>query len=282
MPTALSFGAFIGKRQFAVDGAGFAFSEVLDTCDVEVPRHLHEDAHFCFILDGHYVTTAKRVAAVCPAATLIFNPAGTEHRDRFHVRGGRFFTVSAAPEIIERVGGHSALDDHARGFDGGPLPWLAARLYREAHAGDPLAPVVMEGMGLELVARVAREAASRARTPPAWLRRATELIADGCVERLSVREIANAVGAHPVHLAREFRRFHHCTPGEMLRAHRIRRAASLLRAPRARIAEVAAATGFADQAQLTKCFKRETGMTPGQYRAVFGFDRGGTSRRSDV
>jgi AraC family transcriptional regulator len=78
---------------------------------------------------------------------------------------------------------------------------------------------------------------------------------------------------HPVHLAREFRRFHRCTPGEMLRAHRIRRAASLLRAPRARIAEVAAATGFADQAQFTKCFKRETGMTPGQYRVVFGSER---------
>ena len=44
----------------------------------------------------------------------------------------------------------------------------------------------------------------------------------------------------------------------------VERARRLLGAPGARLSEVALSTGFADQAHLTRLFKREFGVTPGR------------------
>jgi AraC-like DNA-binding protein len=37
------------------------------------------------------------------------------------------------------------------------------------------------------------------------------------------------------------------------------------------LAQVAAATGFADQSHFNRTFKRFTGMTPGHYRTLLAF-----------
>ena len=50
----------------------------------------------------------------------------------------------------------------------------------------------------------------------------------------------------------------------------IERAKALLRAGEAGLAAVAAAAGFADQSHFTAAFKRETGTTPGRFRAETG------------
>ena len=51
-------------------------------------------------------------------------------------------------------------------------------------------------------------------------------------------------------------------------AHRIRKARRLLEAGET-IADVAAATGFADQSHLHRHFQRGLGLTPGEYRRIF-------------
>ena len=51
----------------------------------------------------------------------------------------------------------------------------------------------------------------------------------------------------------------------------MRHASELLRSRNRSLAEIALDSGFADQAQLTKAFKRITGMTPGQYRKLIAF-----------
>jgi carbonic anhydrase len=57
-----------------------------------------------------------------------------------------------------------------------------------------------------------------AATPPRWLAVARELLDDHCGEAVRVAERARAAGVHPVHLARVFRRYLGCTPGDYLAA----------------------------------------------------------------
>ena len=57
------------------------------------------------------------------------------------------------------------------------------------------------------------------------------------------------------------------TPHGFQRQARIRLAADLIKLGRP-LSEVAAAAGFADQAHLTRCFRRALGVTPGSYRAA--------------
>ena len=74
---------------------------------------------------------------------------------------------------------------------------------------------------------------------------------------------------HPVHLAREFRRFQRCTIGEYIRQLRIERACRQLHASDEPLATIASAVGFSDQSHFSRTFKRLIGMTPAGYRATF-------------
>jgi AraC family transcriptional regulator len=79
--------------------------------------------------------------------------------------------------------------------------------------------------------------------------------------------MAAAAGVHPVHLAREFRRFERCTVGEYIRRLRIERACNELSNSNDSIAAIASGTGFYDQSHFGRIFKRVVGMTPIEYRA---------------
>ena len=76
------------------------------------------------------------------------------------------------------------------------------------------------------------------------------------------------VGAHSAHLSRVFRRQIGVPIGEYVHRLRGRYASEELSRPGARLADVAADAGFADQSHLTRVFKRVTGVTPGDFRQL--------------
>jgi AraC family transcriptional regulator len=264
----LPFGAFFGERCNTVELNGFSLGEFVDRPEDAIFRHTHEDAHFWFVLKGGYISSARGLDAVCTPPTVIFVPAGTTHDDRFHTRGGSFLTLSVRPALIERIGGHGALTDQAVGFPRGELPWLGRRLRRELRHRDAVSPLVLEGLALELLAHAAREGTRPRAVAEPWVLAAFDLINDRYRDKLTAQGIASALGVPPLQLGRSFRRAFGCSPGEMLRRRRVGRAEELLRGRGLSLAEIALASGFADQAQLTKVFRRITGFTPGYYRRL--------------
>jgi len=150
MVSKLLFGSFIGKLGKRIKFREFSFSEMSDCADEEIPLHTHEDAHFLLVVEGIYITSARNIPDFCSASTLIFNPAGTTHRDRFQTRGGRFFTVSLEPEGLSRVQDGINLITHSIGFPDVEVSWLGSRLYKELQTMDSVSPIIMEGMVLEL------------------------------------------------------------------------------------------------------------------------------------
>jgi AraC family transcriptional regulator len=265
----LPFGQFIGSLRRETRSGDFCFAEVLDRKDEEVPKHTHEDAHFLLVVQGVYLTSAHNIEPVCPSPSLIYNPAGTTHRDRFQTRGGRFFTVSIKPATLQPLNGCLDLLEHPIGFAHGGILRIGTQLYREMQTRDELSPLVMEGMALELLAYTLRREIKPEKAPPRWLQTASELLRDRCCEAVTVREIAQTLGVHPFHLARTFRTFFHCSPSEYLRQRRIEHATVRLRTSHASLAEVALECGFSDQSQFTKTCKRLTGHTPGEYRKLY-------------
>jgi AraC family transcriptional regulator len=82
---------------------------------------------------------------------------------------------------------------------------LATRLLEEFHREDDASALAIEGLMLELLADSSRQrAGTLERRCTAWLVRARESLNAHFVENLSLKEIAAAVGVHPVHLARTF------------------------------------------------------------------------------
>ncbi|MFE0025375.1 AraC family transcriptional regulator [Amycolatopsis sp. NPDC059021] len=85
-------------------------------------------------------------------------------------------------------------------------------------------------------------------------------------DALTLREAADTLGAHPAYLVRAFGRRFGLPPHRYLTGRRVDRARRLLLAGTP-AAEAAVRAGFADQAHLTRHFKRYLGTTPGRFTA---------------
>ncbi|GAB3992522.1 AraC family transcriptional regulator [Glycomyces albus] len=93
-----------------------------------------------------------------------------------------------------------------------------------------------------------------------------ELLDERIVAGVSLREAAETLFAHPAHLVRAFGAEFGIAPHQYLVTRRVDRARRLLLGGE-RPHAVAAATGFYDQAHLTRHFKRVVGTTPPASRA---------------
>jgi AraC-like DNA-binding protein len=82
---------------------------------------------------------------------------------------------------------------------------------------------------------------------------------------LGIDDLARAVGLSRFQVRRWFLAAYGLPPSAYLRQVRLREAKRRLAAGVA-IAEVAVATGFADQSHLTRWFRRSYGITPGTYQ----------------
>lgn len=258
----LSWGSFFGDAEREVRTASFEFSDRIAVVpDREVPEHTHANAHFVLVLDGTYVTEARNGPGVCGAAALIFNPAGTTHRDRFRSERGRFFTISVAGEVAKHV---EAKHPVAVSFASIEVAAIARDAHLELHRGGDLSDLILEGLGLELAGRAARWACDRG--VPRWLVDVRDSIHDRFTAKLTIRELAAEAAVHPIHLARAFRQHFDSSPGRYLRRCRIEKARELLTTSELPLAELALAVGFSDQSQLTNAFRRATGITPRAFR----------------
>jgi len=94
-------------------------------------------------------------------------------------------------------------------------------------------------------------------------RRVLEMIDAALDTRLTIEMLAREVGLSPAHFARAFRESLGRAPHQYLLARRLARARRLLETTGVSLSDIAQRTGFADQAHLTRLFKRAFGTTPG-------------------
>ncbi|TDC54705.1 AraC family transcriptional regulator [Actinomadura sp. KC345] len=153
---------------------------------------------------------------------------------------------------------------------------LLRAVHRAGEKGDALAASTLLRTALAgMLARHARvrPAEASAAMPPA-VREARDILHANLVDPPPLERLAEAVGARPFPLLRAFRDAVGLPPHAYLNQVRVREARTLLDGGLPP-ADVAARTGFADQAHLTRHFKRTLGVPPGAYRSARGIGRVG-------
>jgi AraC-like DNA-binding protein len=105
-----------------------------------------------------------------------------------------------------------------------------------------------------------------ARLSPTQLRRVTEHIEAQLAARISLAELAQVAGTSQSHFSHAFKATTGLPPHRWQLEARIRQSQALLSRRRSSVAEVALATGFADQSHFTRVFRRVVGETPVQWR----------------
>ncbi len=85
-------------------------------------------------------------------------------------------------------------------------------------------------------------------------------------ESFSVSVLAEKLNMSEAQLNRKLNALIGQPPGKLLRSMRLQRAADLLKADTANIAEICYKVGFSDQANFTRSFKKQFGVSPSEYK----------------
>jgi AraC family transcriptional regulator len=266
----LAPGCSNGKVLQSFEAAGFIMTEVAYSPRSRLSEHSHENAHFCFVLEGTYTERHDKHELECAPFTLTFRPPGEVHEDKFHNEEVRVFTIEIPPRWLERLEQDSIHLGRSINFQGGFITRLSERVVKEFHRMDTAAGLIIEGLTLEIMAETARHAAQTIEpTIPYWLKQAKDLLHARFAENLTLEQIAREVGVHPVHLASVFRQKYRSTVGEYIRGLRIEYACREIVKGEAPLAIIALEAGFANQGHFSGAFKRLTGLTPAAYRNSF-------------
>ncbi len=103
---------------------------------------------------------------------------------------------------------------------------------------------------------------------PSPLRQVLRRIETDATSALGVAQLARVAGLSPSRLHALFATHLGTTPHRRLQEERLARAKARLTSSADHLATVATACGFADAATLCRVFRRELGVSPGEYRAL--------------
>ncbi|MFI6521610.1 AraC family ligand binding domain-containing protein [Spirillospora sp. NPDC050679] len=236
-------------------------------------RHVHESYAIGLIESGveEFEHTGDLWRAG-PGMIGVVNPEVVHTGQAGTPEGWAYRVLYPTPDLMAGIAAELGA---APGTPSFPVPVIddpqAVALLRVAHRagerGDALAASSLMREGLAVLLRHARNVPEPrpARAVPAAVRTARDILHADLLDPPALEELAEAAGTGPFRLVRAFRAAYGLPPHAYLNQIRVHEARRLLEEG-LRPAEVAARTGFADQAHLTRHFKRAVGVPPGAYR----------------
>ena len=243
-------------------------------------RHSHDTYSFGVTETGAQAFSCRGAGHVSAAGMVMaFNPDDPHDGHTATESGFTYRMIHIRPSLLTDV-----LADMTGRAAGAPL--FTAPVIDDAAFGaalqrlhgsltGPASPLERSELLAGVTALAVRHAAGRPRAGPAGLTardqaaaadRVRAFLQDGGVQA-TLTEVASAAGCSRFAAYRAFRGRYGLSPSEYQRQLRLR-TARLALAGGTGIADAAAASGFADQAHLTRWFRRCYGITPGAYRAA--------------
>ena len=239
------------------------------------PKHWHEEYQLCVVHDGAGHLTYRGADHATPAHSLFVVPPGEVHsNEAWGATGCSFRTLYIEPRLVaeasEQLGGPR---ESVPFF---PRAVLADRLLlaRFSELFDALnvaeSRLTRDSALLSLLSLLLRRFSEQPERPqPSYRERRVvrllrEYITANHDRNISLAELSSVAELSPFHLNRVFRQAAGVPPHAFQTQVRIARSKGLLRQGRP-IAEIAAATGFADQSHFTRHFKRLMAITPARY-----------------
>jgi len=255
---------FKGDRRRQLVVAGLRVTEIDYTAAMRGWHGGVGGLRFRFPVRGYYRETMRGVERRIGTANVSFRGLDDMHYVSFGPGGSRLVLVL----FSDSWRGHGAYDLLANQEPDLDEAWsslLIWKLYAAFTADDHGGALDVELLAHEFVDRAVDRARARAAPSAPWVRRMRERLHEDPDASMTLRDVAADADAHPTYAARCFRAAHGCSVGEYRRRAQLSRACALL-ATGAELADVAASTGFSDQAHFTRVFRRWMGTTPGRWR----------------
>ncbi|HEY1682775.1 MAG TPA: AraC family transcriptional regulator [Candidatus Tumulicola sp.] len=245
--------------------AGLRFTTTQYRPASALPPHEHASTNITFVRHGHYRETFEKRERWCEPDMLIVHPAGERHSNVHGPSGVRLLNVEFDPARARLLNDIAPVLQQPFEQRSNSYSRLANAIETELHRNDDASSLALESLVLEAFVTAFCDRVSNERNHK-WLSRVVDALHETTERRISMDDLANVAGVHPVHVAREFRRTFRCTVAGYLRVLRARRACEALATSDLPLSTIAQSAGFSDQSHFTRVFRATIGISPGAYR----------------
>ena len=267
-------GQFFGNiaERWAVDS--MVVNRLMHTQPRALPSHAHQAGFVSLMLQGEYRETAGFKQISYQPFSCVYHPPGMEHHDVVGRAGVTLLTLEFRPELFDAVDFGAVNLRPIIDLSGTRASWNLMDLYRRI-AARQTNQLDIESRAAALAFSIVRSSAHTTRDLRS-LSLACEYLHAHFGRNLTLAQVAQAAGVHPVYLGQIFRQEFGETLGEYLNRIRVRAATERLANTDLPLGAIALDLGFYDQSHFTKVFRQLTGVTPGAFRAEY------TSQKSAV
>lgn len=257
----------LGKHLPMIETNGLILTETRHGSNLSVAKHSHERANLVCVLQGSFTENIGIRNYECYERNILLKPAEESHATHYNQGGAQCLVIEVEPKRLSyyspKIFDEVTFIQMLERFD------LIHQIYGELNLVDDVSKMAIEGLTLELLAHFTRKTRHLMEARhPRWLLEAKDFIHANFSSTVSLSVIAEIIGIHPSRLARVFRQQFHCSIGDYIRRLRLEYAAKELIQSEKSFSEIASTAGFYDQSHFANAFKRYTGLTPTEYRAL--------------
>lgn len=215
--------------------------------------HCHSNNHLSLFLEGGTLEQRKNAEIQAVPGKVLAYPKELPHRNRHTVFPSRNINLEIEDSFLANYGLHFNLSDTV------DTSYFLLKMFNECQINDQtstdsilsLLLAIFESKTLDLNAN-----------SPVWMSVIKEILNDRWNENVSLQELSDALGIHPVTVSKGFPKHFHCTLGEYTRRLKVHRSVHLIKSSNKSLTEIALECGFFDQSHFTKTFKSLTGYSP--------------------
>ena len=256
---------YLGARTsyLQAHGLGVSITSYRPGTPLDTSFHAHVHPHLTLLLQGGTLEKRRRGQYERRAGETVFFHAGEGHQNSHTLLPSKNINLEFEARFMHAWG----LDETAMAgaLKHNPdVAFLPLRVHAELLAGDA---ATADSIAM-LVLNAFNPLPATRQAPPAWIKRAEELLRDRWNEPVGLEELAAAVGVHPVTLSRYFPRYFAGTMGQYLRKLRVARALTLIQNTPLSLTQIAYECGFCDQIHFTRTFRAFTGLLPKTFKKM--------------
>jgi AraC family transcriptional regulator len=228
--------------------------------------HVHQNPHFSLILEGGNIERRRNTEAEGLPGQIRFYHAGEPHQNVNVLYPSKNFNVEIDAHFLSRYDLSESMIDSAD-VPFSSIKFTMLQIYKETFGQPETSELAIHSLILGMFSRKGFDAK---KTPPLprWADRVIQILHDRWNENLTLKELSEIAGVHPITVSRHFPKYFFCTLGEYVRRVRIEKSLRLIKQSNDSLTDIAHNCGFSDQSHFTRVFKELTGLRPGSFRRI--------------
>ncbi len=260
----LSRGNYVGQNRSQYKIPGLIFTKCFFPKAFNSDWHRYENSHLTFCLKGGSIEKRKNESILCSPGLLLLYPANELHRNTDYVSNSESFSIEFENEWCENFE-ISNQENNRQNIIRNPLVKLEIiKIMREVKEPDDQSDLCIEATILGILSSLKCDRAGNKK--PFWIKQLYELLHDECNTNWSLTSLSEKLKIHPVTISKYFPKYYQTNIGNYIRKIKTEKSLTDLCKKSIAIEEIAIKYGFVDNAHFTRVFKKNTGITPSQYR----------------